>query len=148
MFPASEDRLDSRGCRVQHVLTVVHHEQEPPPRQRLGDGVDQRGVALRMMPSTVAMAAGTVDGSPTGASSTIHTPSGNSPASSAPPRARAWSCRHPDATERDEPIGLQELGDLGDQTSRPTKELSCWGRFPRSDPRFEARGTPTRVRPR
>ena len=36
------------------------------------------------MPSTVAMAAGTEAGSPTDASSTIHTPSGNSPATSAP----------------------------------------------------------------
>ena len=33
--------------RVQHVLAVVDHEQQPLARDRFGDGVDQRDVALR-----------------------------------------------------------------------------------------------------
>ena len=68
-----------------------------------------------VMPSTVAIAAGTEAGSPTDASSTIHTPSGNSPATSAPDLERQPGLADAaDAGQRDEPARPHELGDLGD----------------------------------
>ena len=67
------------------------------------------------MPSTVAIAAGTEAGSPTDASSTIHTPSGNSPATSAPTSRASRVLPTPaDAAQRDEPARPHELGDLAD----------------------------------
>ena len=43
---AGQDRLDQVGGRVQDVLAVVQHDQQPPPRQRLGDAVGHREPGL------------------------------------------------------------------------------------------------------
>ena len=44
---STEDRLDRSRGRTPEVLAVVDDEQHPPPGDRVGDGVDQRHVALR-----------------------------------------------------------------------------------------------------
>ena len=41
-----QDRLDQVGRRVEHVLAVVQHDQQPPPRQGLGDAVGHRQPGL------------------------------------------------------------------------------------------------------
>ena len=83
------------------------------------------------MPSTVAMAAGTDAGSPTDASSTIHTPSGNSPATSAPTSSASRVLPTPPT-----PVSVTSRFDRTSSAtsaticSRPTSELSCCGRLP------------------
>ena len=83
------------------------------------------------MPSTVAIAAGTEAGSPTDASSTIHTPSGNSPASSAPASSASRVLPTPPT-----PLSVTSRFDRTSSAtssttaSRPTSELSCCGRLP------------------
>ena len=67
-----------------------------------------------VMPSTVAIAAGTEAGSPTDASSTIHTPSGNSPATSAPTsRASRVLPTPPTPLSVTSRLDARELGNLG-----------------------------------
>ncbi len=44
---SAEDRLDRSSGRIPEVLAVVDDEQHPPSGDRVGDGVDQRHVALR-----------------------------------------------------------------------------------------------------
>ena len=67
-----------------------------------------------VMPSAVAIAAGTDAGSPTGASSTIHTPSGSSPASSAPTSTASRVLPTPPTPlSVTKPVRSHELGDLG-----------------------------------
>ena len=44
---AAEDRRDRRGGGGEDVLAVVDHEQQLPAGERLGDGLDEGGVALR-----------------------------------------------------------------------------------------------------
>ena len=84
-----------------------------------------------VIPSAVAMAAVTADGSPIGASSIIHTPSGNSPASSAPTSSASLVLPTPPT-----PLSVTSRPDCRSwaisvtRSSRPTKELSCGGRFP------------------
>ena len=84
-----------------------------------------------VMPSAVAIAAGTEAGSPTGASSTIHTPSGNSPATSAPTSSASRVLPTPPT-----PLSVTSRFDRtssatsATRSSRPTNELSCWGRLP------------------
>ena len=79
-----------------------------------------------VMPSAVAMAAGTDDGSPTGASSTIHTPSGSSPASSAPTSTASLVLPTPPT-----PLSVTNRFDRtrsatsATRSSRPTNEFSC-----------------------
>ena len=41
-----KDRLDQIRRRVEHVLTVVEHDQQPPARQRPGDAVGHRQPGL------------------------------------------------------------------------------------------------------
>ena len=44
---AGDDPPDGRDGRRQDVLAVVDHDEQAPPGHRLGDGVDDGGVALR-----------------------------------------------------------------------------------------------------
>ena len=84
-----------------------------------------------VMPSTVAIAAGTEAGSPTDASSTIHTPSGNSPATSAPTsRASRVLPTPPTPLSVISRLTRASSATSATTSSRPTSELSCWGRFP------------------
>ena len=84
-----------------------------------------------VMPSTVAMAAGTDAGSPIDASSTNHTPSTNSPASSAPTSSASRVLPTPptpvSVTSRFERV---RSATSATTCSRPTSELNCCGRLP------------------
>ena len=84
------------------------------------------------IPRTVATAAGTESGSPTAASSTTHTPSGNSPASSAPTSTRHARLAYPgDAGQRDEPALAHELGDVAHQLVPADERGDLPGQVPR-----------------
>src|SRR5438270_678868 len=87
----SEDRRQAEQLPLvvgQEVVGPLHRmaERELPFRPRHGPHQHTEAFAespCGVTPSTVAIAAGTEDGSATDASSIIHTPSGNSPATSA-----------------------------------------------------------------
>ena len=64
----------SRGSRAW----LVQDDQQTPSRQDLGDRVGHGHSVLRHVARSAAMASGTAEGSPSGPSSTSHTPSGNS----------------------------------------------------------------------
>ena len=96
----TEDLSDGRACGVEHVLAVVDHQQEPSAGNASATVSISSASPCGVMPSAVAMAAGTDEGSPTGASSTSQTPSGNSSAISAPTsRASRVLPTPPDATQ-------------------------------------------------
>ncbi len=84
-----------------------------------------------VMPSTVAMAAGTDAGSAIDASSTSHTPSTNSPATSAPTSSASRVLPTPptpvSVTSRCERVRSATSATV---CSRPMSELNCCGRFP------------------
>ena len=111
------------------------------------------------MPNTDATAAGTESGSPTEASSTIHTPSGNSPSNSDPGFERQPGLADPaDAAQRDQPVRPHELGDLfdhrvaADERAELLREVAaearrrCGASGSPPEARRQRPGTPTSVR--
>ena len=127
------ERLARRGEDLARSATGRGSPRSPTPRRRgrarscrPRGGAAGRPASRRpcrssgaspcgVMPSTVAIAAGTDAGSPTDASSTIQTPSGNSPATSAPTSSASRVLPTPptpvSVTSRARP---HELGDLAD----------------------------------
>ena len=103
-----------------------------------------------VMPSTVAIAAGTDAGSPTDASSTIHTPSGNSPATSAPTSSASRVLPTPPT-----PVSVTSRFDRTSSATSATSVLAADERAQllragcrRSSRRCAARGTPSAARRR
>ena len=83
------------------------------------------------------MASGTASGSPTGASSTSHTPSGNSSARSARGGQRQPGLAHAaDTGERHQLVAAHQCGDRGAAPSRPTRVVADLGRLPRRTSRL------------
>ena len=112
----SQLSITSRSCRPPSASATVSMSAASP---------------WGVIPSTVAMAAGTEAGSPIDASSTIHTPSVNSPATSAPTsRARRVLPTPPTPVRVTSRLDRTSSATSATTFSRPTSELSCCGRLP------------------
>ena len=147
---AAEHRLDRRAAAVDDVLAVVDHQQQPPAGERLGHRVDQRRAALgrdARAPSR-SRRARRPGRRPRPARPATRRRGTRRPTRRRPP-APAGSCR-PRRRRSASPAGRSRTSSATSATSssRPTSELSCCGRLPRSRSTLRSTGNSAGVRRR
>ena len=132
--------LDEIGGGVEHVLAVVEHEQQAPPRQRLGDAVGHRPAGCGVIPSTVGHRIG--HGRRVADRRQLDEPHsvrelGDQLGGDLHGQAGLADAAHPD--QRDQPVTSHQLGQLLHLDLTTDEARDCAGRFP---------GTPSIVRKR
>ncbi len=118
----TEDLFDGRACSVQHVLAVVHQQQEPPAGDGLGDGVDQLDIALRGDTQCRCNGSG-YRRRVTDRSELDHPHTVGELICQLRTDLERQPCLAdaPDSTQRDQPVGAHEVGRVGEQRI-PTDE--------------------------